>query len=85
MTSWFVIGVGGTILIAGVICGMLSHEAFTVSKQNFSFWRDNTDWEAREVSDPYRQGQDLALSANILYGVGGAVAISGLTMLLFSY
>ncbi|MGE0788186.1 MAG: tetratricopeptide repeat protein [Sandaracinaceae bacterium] len=70
---WIVGGIGALALAAGGVLGLVATDAYGQA-QNATTHRDGTDLE--------RQANDLALGANIVFIVGGAVLLAGVIWLI---
>jgi tetratricopeptide (TPR) repeat protein len=75
VAGYVLLGTGAaTLAVGGVLAGLALQRANTLEGQH-------TYEERNDTAD---QGRGMALSADILFGVGGAVAAAGLVMVLVS-
>lgn len=66
---WIVAGIGGATLTAGIAAAILAVQEERVA--------NDASTSGRETVEAAERSKDLALVSNVLFGVGGAVAIAG--------
>ena len=74
IVGWSLVGLGGATIIAGGVFGVLAFDAHDEFR--------NTDQDSPDLNDRRDTGKQHALVADVLYGVGGAILLGGITTLL---
>jgi len=72
--GWGLLGAGGVMTGVGLVFGLLAHDA----AREF----DSTDTPERRAHELKEEGESYAAGANVLYGVGAALAVSGAVLLV---
>ena len=81
--GWVSLGVGVAALVSGGALGALAQ--FKYNPEMNDQIKDIHSEPSMSFSDQNSRGKKMALSANVLYGVGGGLAAVGVTLVCLSY
>lgn len=81
--GWAITGIGGATLIGATVTSVLMSEKEQELDDAVKKAQDVADFRAAE--DLKKEGETLALVSNIMWGVGGSLALTGLTLVIIGY